>query len=450
MQKYKIVASKSQKKYTIILSADSENLAKEKLHKDGYSILSISELQNKDITGGKFLFQAEKDGEIKNGVIVWNDIYKVYVKLIEELEYNVISLYPEGDEAHTNAEKKAKIIEQLKKWYEFQQKKQKEKVEKKQKEESFYLKKELDKTAALLQKVIEKFDDIFNKRQELQIEEETFLKLESIYEKLVHIKTSTNLVKLKEIWELALVKLAQIELQSVEKNKDKQSRELLKNTNKLLKEIWSSRQFIEHDKDIKRRALELIQSISDTFSQLKVKKVKKEKKLIDTTSYNFLKTVLLLEKYKEKLSQNSKEIQKNLPLFLNVFSSSEKKEKILLKRKVIKQNISILKAKKTGNISSYTTVKKGYVKILENLLKHIRFFGKLWIFMISIYSMVFFLSLSQESIWFSYIYFNPQSLLYFVLFFFFFFLISLSRNFFIFSINIVFFSFIFIFSMVNF
>jgi len=49
MQKYKIVASKSQKKYTIIVSADSEAEAKEKLHKDGYSILSVSESLNSEI-----------------------------------------------------------------------------------------------------------------------------------------------------------------------------------------------------------------------------------------------------------------------------------------------------------------------------------------------------------------------------------------------------------------
>jgi len=60
MQKYKIVASKSQKRYTLILSADSESQAKEKLHKDGYSILTITPLEVGDIKGNKFLFQVEK------------------------------------------------------------------------------------------------------------------------------------------------------------------------------------------------------------------------------------------------------------------------------------------------------------------------------------------------------------------------------------------------------
>jgi DNA-dependent RNA polymerase auxiliary subunit epsilon len=70
MQKYKIVASKSQKRYTLILSADSESEAKEKLHKEGYSILTVSPVENATIEGNKFLFQIEKEGEIKNGVII--------------------------------------------------------------------------------------------------------------------------------------------------------------------------------------------------------------------------------------------------------------------------------------------------------------------------------------------------------------------------------------------
>jgi len=61
MQKYKIVASKSQKKYTLVLSADSETEAKEKLHKEGYSILSVVLYdEEKAIQGKKFLFQIQK------------------------------------------------------------------------------------------------------------------------------------------------------------------------------------------------------------------------------------------------------------------------------------------------------------------------------------------------------------------------------------------------------
>ncbi len=71
MPKYKIVASKSQNKYSLIVSADSENEAKEKVHKENYSILSVSEFQEESkIEGNKFIFQVEMNGDIKNGIIL--------------------------------------------------------------------------------------------------------------------------------------------------------------------------------------------------------------------------------------------------------------------------------------------------------------------------------------------------------------------------------------------
>lgn len=94
---------------------------------------------------------------------------------------------------------------------------------------------------------------------------------------------------------------------------------------------------------------------------------------MDKESYSFLKTVLLLEKYNQKLQENKREQKANLSLFLNPFNHSEKKEKILLRRKVIKQNITILQAKKNGTVSSYTSLKKGYKKLLENFFMLIRY-----------------------------------------------------------------------------
>lgn len=454
MQKYKIVASKSQKKYTIVLSADSESEAKEKLHKENYSILSISEVDDKAIDGHKFIFQVELDGNIKNGVIVGKDIFKVYKKLRNDLGYNVIFLYPEGDEAHENAEKKAKIMEELKKWYELQEKKVKIKEEKKAGEQRFYMKKQLDSTYALIDLVVEKFDKLFNDRKQYNIDDETFAKIQDVYEKLVHIKWSTNLVKLREIWELALTKIAQIELERVETNKNTKSRELLKETNILLKKIGSNRQFIEKDKDFKRMIWEIFQQIFWAISFSEIKKVLKEKdkkkQLLDKESYNFLKTVLLLEKYKEKLKSNSSEMRKNFLLFVNPFSKSEKKEKILLKRKVIKQNISILKAKKTGSISSYTGVKKWYYKAIDVFIELLSFLGKISFFLIVFYIILFFWNLLSSTLGFWVFIFNTQALQVFLLFFLLYVLFSLSKNLFLFSLNVVFFSFIFIFSVVNF
>lgn len=454
MQKYKIVASKSQKKYTIVLSADSEVEAKEKLHKEGYSILSISELDDHEVDGHKFIFQVEHDGEIKNGVIVWKDIFKVYKKLVDDLGYNVIYIYPEGDEAENSAEKKEKIMEQLKIWYKLQEKKVKLKSDKVKGEESFYMQKQLNSTYILIDKVIKKFEKLFNERKKYEIDDTTFAKLQEVYEKLIHIKWSTNIVKLREIWELALTKIAQIELGSLEKSKNKNTRELLKSTNSLLKEIGSHKQFIEKDRDFKRMISEAVTQFFSGISFKEIKKVynvkKKTKKLLDKESYNFLKTVLLLEKYKEKLKNNSGEIKDHFILFLNPFSRSETKEKILLKRKVIKQNISILKAKKTGAISSYTGIKKWYHKLIDDFFALLEFLAKISFLCIIIFVIFFVLSITLHEFWIHILELHWETLLLFLLFFIGFFIFSFSKNLFLLSLNIVFFSFIFIFSVVNF
>lgn len=454
MQKYKVVASKSQKKYTLVLSADSESHAKEKLHKDGYSILSIELFSWKDIVWKKFLFQIQKDGEIKKWIIVWKDIFKVYVKLIEELWYDVISLYPEWDIAHSNAQKKQEIIQELKNWYELQQKQVKIKQEKQKAEETFYMKKKLDETTFLINAAIAKFDNIFNNKTVFNIDDDTFLKLEIVYEKLIHIKSSTNIVKLKEIWELALMKIGQIELESLEKNKSQQSRKLVSQTNKLLKKIGSNSQFIEEDKDFKKKISTFFAEISQKMSleQLKkdLKQKKQKKESIDTKSYSFLKTILLLEKYREKLKENTWEIKSNVLLFLNPRSKSDKKEKILLKRKVIKQNISILKAKKSWWVGSYTGIKKWYTKTIENFYSTLDYLSKVLLFCIILYSLLFFTTLSVEKVAILDAPINATAILGVLFMIFIFYVFSSSKNLFLLGINIVIFSFIFIFSSINF
>lgn len=455
MSKYKIVASKSQKKYTLIISADSEIEAKEKLHKDGYSILTIHPTEeDSEIIGNKFLFQIENNGEIKNWIIIGIDIFKVYIKLKDELGYNIIFLYPEWDEAHNSAEKKQKIMDQLIYGYEMQKKTLKLKEQKQKAEESFYLKKQLDDTYKLIEKVVQKIEHIIHEKENYTASSETFEKLEKVYESLIHIKGSTNLSKLKEIGELALLKVGQIELQSLEKKKDLASRELVKNTNELLKKIGSKEQFIEHDKDFKRIFQEFFAPIKDVFSfrefSKEKKREKKSKSFLDTESYSFLKTLLLLEKYKEKLDSNTQEMKDHKLLFLNPFMHSEFKEKHLLKRKVIQQNISILKAKKTGSLGSYTYMKKGYRKILEWVFSFLFFLKDLFFFWICLYIFLFLFSIFSSHNNLNILQLHTDNILSFLAFFAIFIILSLSKNVFLFLINIVFFTFLSIFCVVNF
>jgi hypothetical protein len=61
MPKYKITASKSQKKYTFVLNAENEKLARERIHNDGYSILESELFNESNIKRNTFIFKAEKN-----------------------------------------------------------------------------------------------------------------------------------------------------------------------------------------------------------------------------------------------------------------------------------------------------------------------------------------------------------------------------------------------------
>ncbi len=235
------------------------------------------------------------------------------------------------------------------------------------------------------------------------------------------MKRSTNLEKLKEIGELALTKIADIELQTVETKKDDASRDLLKETNTLLKQLGSNKHFVEHDKDIKKLAGETFHDIQASFSFKKYlaerKARKKARKNIDKESYDFLKTTLLLEKYQEKKKENAKDMRKNFTLFLNPFTSSSQKEHLLLKKRVLQQNITLLKAKRNGGVNSYTDIKKGYKKILEIMTNSLSFLSGTMLFAACIYIGFFVLSQVSSRYDLGLLSFSPASLDSFIIFF---------------------------------
>lgn len=462
MEKFKLSVSKGQKKYTIVVSAKDEFEAKEKVHKEWYSILTVEKFDETKQSGLKFLFEyQDASGNIKKWSIVWVDIFKIYLKLKKELGYNIISLIYESDNNLNDLEKR-KILSSLEEQYkiyeknnsknEIKEEKQDKNIDLKNKSQlndNFYLKKELEETYKLIDFVLLKLQSIINKPEDFWIDTYKKIKLVDIYNSIIKIKKSTNINKLKEIWEIALLKIWEIELWQLEKDKTIEGRLLLKETNKLLKEIGSNNQFIEKERDIKY----ILSSLFETFSKFieDIKKEKIEKKQIDTTSYSYLKTVLLLKKYKSKLKENNKEYFKNIYLFfIPTKGNIEKLDHIKLKRNVIKQNISILEVKKSWKKYSYVLLKKGYNKIFELLLKILSAFDK-YIFVVIlsyVWMYLVFLSLNMTEIYTIHINFN--GIFYFIYVLFLYFLIKLSKGTLSLIFNFVIFVFIFIFGVVNF
>ncbi len=458
MQSYKISVSKNGKKYTIVFKAENETIARERVHKEWYYILSIEEVKTKDVIGNVFLFTAYNNvWELKHWKIVWDDIFKIYVKLRKNLEYNVISLFSEADKDLIQ-EEKDKIIKNLTDEYNIyylsikkEEKSNKikqttfiEKKEDKEKEkDNFYMKKELDEIYKLIDLVLLKLQNLLSWESKIDLDAEQKEKLKNVFNSILKFKKSTNISKLKEIWELALIKIWKIELDDVEKKHKDNSKMLLKQTNLLLKKIWSKESFIEKNKDIAYIVKTFVHNIK-SFLFFKNKDDELEK--IDKHSHSYIKNKLFLKKYKEKLRENNIYIIKHLISFI---FSSEKRLDMLIRRTVIKQNITLFEAKEKGIWFSYTSIKKWFWKITNYISDFFEILSSYLFSVIFIYT-IFFILYINIVYYYNIGNSNYDWMFYFLVIFLLYLLLHLSKNIVLIILNFVILFFIIIFWVVNF
>ena len=452
MENYKLLVSKDWKKYTIIFKSDSEKLARDRVHNEWYSILSIEKTNINNKLWNIFIFVAySKNWELKKWKIEWIDIFKVYVKLRKNFEYNVKVLYSEKDFNLSNEDKK-KIVLDLNEEYNIVFSDNEEKVKNNVKikkvknnklNNNFYLKKELDNTYKLINFVLIKIEKIINKEIWISITLDEQLKLKTIFNSIVRLKKSSNINKLKEIWELALLKIWQIELRDLELNHSSSSKKLLKETNILLSKIWSEKKFIEKSKDINLILSNFISNIKVFFQKLSERKEEKEE--VDKLSHSYVKNILILNKYKEKLKENSIFILKNL---FKIIVNSELRTEIFIKRRVLKQNIVLFIAKEKGVWFSYTSIKKWFSKILNKINKFIVNFNLFLLWIIIIYIVLFLISINILE--YNIIQYNYKWILYFIVTLLIYIILKLYKNIFLFLLNFVILYFIYIFWVVNF
>lgn len=458
MKNFKVEVSKWLEKYHLIRKAESEALLKDELHKEWFTLLSIQVMDNIEVDWNKFYFEIIQNWELKVWTIVSRDIFKAYLKIKDQLKYELKYIYLEKE---TSQEEKEKIIHELEEQYRIYLTSNKKEIEKEkinqeekikvsteEKVDNFQMKKELDEVYNIIDKVLVKIKNFLDLQDNNYLNFEKKEKFKDLYNTLVKLKSSTNIPKLRQIWELALTRLWEIELQILESRKDEESQKLLSETNKLLKEVWSKTTFIPKDKDIWYIVNNFIKNIIDWF---KNNKQKKEKFVVDTKSSSFLKTKLLSEKYEKKLNILNKEIQKNILVFIiPTEKNNEIRQNFYLRKKVINQNLMILKSRLTWKTYSYTKVIKWYNSFIEKLINILNFLKNPLYILIFIYSFIFlFLNL------FSYLWFYNLNINFYGLFYFLFLNISfilLKHVSWIISLsfNIVILSFLFIFWVINF
>lgn len=459
MKTFKVVVLKWTQNFTLIRKAESEFQLKEDLHKEGFSVWSIEELQESEISWNKYYFDVRQNGTIKTWTISSQDIFRSYIKIKYELNYDLVYLYYTPE---TPLEEKQKIIHDLEEQYKIylevnkkELQKEKEKNEEKIssttiKEESidsFQMKKEIEWVTRIIERVLVKMKGFIEIPDNDLISYEKREKLKAVYEEVNKLKTSTNIYKLKEIWELWLIKVWEIELSILETKKSEEVRKLLAETNKLLKSVGSKESFIEKEKDIGYLLEKWVNSLLDGFKKEK----KRDVEILDKQSNAYTKTKVLYNKYEKKSKEVQLEILKNIHIFLIPTKENQKKsEYLLLKQKVIKQNMMILKAKLTKPLFSYTKIVKWYDTIVQKILDFLYYLrSPLYVF-IFIYSALFIFLESLKFYWGIQLEVNYNGIFYFLLLLFFYIFVHFSKWLVTLIFNFVIFSFIFIVWVINF
>lgn len=455
MKNFRVEVSKWVEKFTFVRQAEAELFLRETLHKEGFTILSVSEIWNIKITWNKFYFDFIKDWVEQTWTIASQDIFKSYVKIKYSLWYNLKYIYQEKE---TSIEEKEKILHELESQYEIFQEVNKKKHQKreealrqkvapkdvKEKDESFYLQKKLDYVYNILDKSSEKIKIILTLDDDL-VDFEKKEKLKTVYNELTKLKSSTNIAKLKEVWELALLKVWEIELDILTKKKDIEYKTLLKDTNKLLKKIWSKKEFREESKKIS--------VILWTFILNSKRKVKYffSKNKVDTSSTSYLKLKLSYDRYQEQLKELNSEIIIHIGIyFIPTKSNKQKVKEYKIRKKVIKQNITILKKRITNQPFSYTKIVKWYKYIISKLVHFFVLLKEPLLILDILYSFMFITLYVLEYFWVLEAPFNYNWLFYFIYLNIVILLLSLSRGLFLMILKVVFLIILFIFWVINF
>ncbi len=370
---YKVVAAINGKKVELTAKFDTAEIARASLHKDGYSIIEIHETTAPvDITSGVFYFEIIHQWQRKSWKIQSDDILKAYKKLVDELKYELISISTspdasQEDKAYTTAKVREAYDEYKRRNTETEKQKT---VESKKNEvtestdQDGYLAREVKKYQTIISAVYNKMELFINTHSEI-LGEERISKIKELLPVLRQMRQGSNIDKLRIVWEASLLKIWELEIELLALNKNLERSQFLKETNALLKDLWSTRRVWNDFSVAKKKISQIFQ---DIFASVEPQNPKTPVQKADTGSFVILKNLRELSIYKERLAATKKEILRSL------FWNSAKRKRLILKKRLIEQNIQIIESRISKKTFSYTKLAKGiwyYEDVIVFIIKSI-------------------------------------------------------------------------------
>lgn len=390
---FRAICSKWNQKLTLSLSASNIDEARGLLHGQGYSIMEIQEVTSsaqqtsEDNAGNFFFFDANINGLIKSWKIQSIDVFKAYKKLVDDLGYNILYIYTtEG----MNEQQKKMITAKVKDGYmmykqsmgfDTSEKKIQSEKEVDMQEISPLMLKEIEHYTTIIDSTIEKIQNLFLKYHNT-ITPEKKIELENIENTLAQGKWMSNLWRMKILVENALNVIGRVESELIKSGTNGEKKKILEETNSLLKQIGSSSR-IETENDNKSDITKTISTFFNSFTKKEVSKVEQKKK-VDTNSFIFYKNLRELNIYKSNLNKVVIDILISLVVF-----DFHKTKRLLLKKKLLKQDIQIIDNRIHNRNISYSRIIKGTKYYTDGFLA---IFQKIWdiiLYGLCIYSVIF-------------------------------------------------------------
>lgn len=222
-----------------------------------------------------------------------------------------------------------------------------------------------------------------------QLGEDRVYRLKELISSLKQLKNIQNLNKLKMVGEAALEKIGQLEIELIEKGYIKEKKEALKDTNALLKDVGSSKRVILPEDDFVVQAKAFWQGFRENYLSpvVKVAAVKGSATEISSNEFLYFKNVRELKAYEAKRAEISKEILRG---FFSL--KGEKKDRLILKRKLIEQNIELLSSRIKNRSVSYVKIKRGVTQYSSSFFYLNRSFGDFFTYSVFAYAIVYSIS----------------------------------------------------------
>lgn len=396
---FQSICSKWSKRLTLTLSANDIEAARNILHGQGYSIIELHEAVIDSVSSewNFFYFDARVNGILQSGKIQSTDIFKSYKKLTEDLKYNIIYIY-------TNEwmpeESKKIITAKVKDWYRLYKEslgedmdeqdilRSKTEDQQEMQEISGEVLKEIEKYSKVIDSSIEKIQNIFLRYHD-KITPEHKVNLENLENSLIQSKWTKNLWKISTTVENGLKMIWETELALMKTGMTDEKQKFIDETNALLKKVWSHDR-IEVESEKKDTIEYKLNHLFDKTKKIDPIKVPWDVNIStnpvkkDTNSFIYFKNKRELDIYKKKLNTTEIDIIKK---FLTFQFSQWKK--LLLKKKLISQNIEIIDNRINNRVISYTKILHGIEYYIDGIFNFIRSTTSVLIYTIFLYTITY-------------------------------------------------------------